>query len=160
MHATIGCDSLDRARRLRDQHRDAAAALEAARSRRADILGGAEADELREELARLRETVEAHEGDIPPVEEAQASLDAARRADGQARDTVADLDAKIAPLRAKPHSLALTELETRIEVQHGNAEAARAQLSALVRSFPTSSWPPPGTPPLPLKPPRPPKPGR
>lgn len=128
--ATIGCEDLDGARRLRDEHRELAAALEAARSRRADILGGAEADELREELTRLRETVATHDGDIPPVEEAQEALDAARRADAEARDTVADLDAKMTPLRTKPHTLTLTELETRIEVQHGNVEAARAQLAA------------------------------
>lgn len=129
LHKMIGCSGLEEARQLRDEHRESAAALHAARTRRAEILRGDEADDLREELARLRESADPSE-DVLSVEEAQAALEDARRAETSAREELHTLDVTITPLRAKPDGRVLTELETRIEWQDSNTAAVREELAA------------------------------
>ena len=132
---TAGCESLEEARKLRDVHRDLAATLTTHRARRADILRGREADELRQELTRLRELagVPAHEseaGDVAilSVEEADAALDAARTAEKDASEAAHVLEVELAQLAAQPDAAKLADIEARVDNHTSSRDAANADL--------------------------------
>ncbi len=133
LSAAIGCGDVAEARTLRDSHRDAAAALAAARDRRLDILGSRDADELRHEHARAAEL--AGETDSAPadtlsVDDAQAAVEDARTGVEEAAQKVHDLALELVQLRTKPEHAALVALEAKIAGMTSTAEGARADLAA------------------------------
>lgn len=124
----IGCEDVDQARELRDEHRDAAAHLQAARTRRADILRGAEADELRLELGRLDDKLDP-ESPVVGLEEATEALDEARMAVDAAYRTVHELEVQLSGLKAQPAATALAAVRTRVSEQEKSLAAHRASLA-------------------------------
>ena len=129
--SAAGCESVEEARQLRDDHREAAAALEAARARRADILRGRETDELRLELTRLKEA--AGQGSAQTVlslSEAEAAVATAREAEKEASDAAHVLEVVLAQLAAKPEAAKLADIEARMEHQGRARDMARSELVA------------------------------
>lgn len=129
----IGCGDVAQARTLRDTHRDAAAALAAARDRRLDIIGNRDADELRHEHARAAELAgetDSALADTLSVDDAQAALDDTRTGVEEAAQAVHDLALELVELRTKPEHAALIALEAKIAGVTSSAEGARADLAA------------------------------
>ena len=136
LHAA-GCDTLEDARQLRDTHRDLAATLTTHRARRASILRGREADELRQELTRLRELAgmssdepESNGVAILSVEEADAALEAARTEEKEASETAHVLEVELAQLAAQPYAAKLADIEARVANHTANRDVAQAELDA------------------------------
>lgn len=131
----LGCATAEEAREMRDEHRELAASLESARARREDILRGNEADELREELARLSAAVASDDSATSTaapatVDDATAALADARANETAARDAAHELEVVLATLRQRPQATKLADLEARIANQRRTAELARAELEA------------------------------
>ncbi|WKK63740.1 AAA family ATPase [Corynebacterium sp. P8-C1] len=133
LSAAIGCGDVAEARTLRDSHRDAAAALAAARDRRLDVLGSRDADELRHEHARAAELAgetDSALADTLSVDDAQAAVDDTRTGVEEAAQAVHDLALELVELRTKPEHAALIALEAKIAGVTSTAEGARADLAA------------------------------
>lgn len=125
--------AVETARTLRDQHRQLAGDLEAARSRWAELLRGREADELRAELARMEDlSSESDSGDATAltVEEAQQVVDDARRDADEARDTAHTIEAQLAGLRERRAKGEMVALTARIEAQKDVSDRALGDLEA------------------------------
>ena len=136
LHAA-GCETLEDARQLRDTHRDLAATLTTHRARRASILRGREADELRQDLTRLRDLAgmssdepESNGVAILSVEEADAALEAARTEEKEASETAHVLEVELAQLAAQPDAAKLADIEARVANHTASRDVAQAELDA------------------------------
>ncbi|GAB3085227.1 AAA family ATPase [Corynebacterium aquatimens] len=140
--AELGCDSVETARALRDEHRERTAELAAIRRQRTDAAAGRDLDEAREELKRLRSTAaESHSDDhthsddnahrLIAHEDAKNNVALAESAYEDARTTAHEAEVRLISLKAMPHARSLAELETRIGDKAAAVERARADLTSM-----------------------------
>ena len=132
LSTALGCADVDEARSLRDTHRDAAAALTAARDRRQDILRGRDADDVRHEYSRLTELTDAADDAAAPLslDDATAAVESARAEVEQAAQAAHDCALELVQLRTKPEHAALIALDAKIQGLNSTVEGARADLAA------------------------------
>ncbi|WJY67802.1 ATP-binding protein [Corynebacterium auris] len=133
--AEIGCADVDEARLARDEHARLAAAVGAARDRRTQLTQGRDGEELRAELARLREALgeaAGEEGSVDPASEADAE-EAARRAEEAADAAAEQADrtaAALTPWEGRKAGGEATVLRTKKELKEAEITRLTAELDA------------------------------
>ncbi|SDS19859.1 AAA family ATPase [Corynebacterium timonense] len=139
--AAVGCADVDEARVARDEHATLAAAVEAARERRAQLTEGRDADELRAELARLQEDEDKDGDSDEQLDDDEA--DAAYRAAGDAVDAAAEeaaqAEAALVPWEGKTAAAEATTLRTKKDLKEEEIARQESVLEAAEHATPLSA---------------------
>ncbi|WP_288832309.1 AAA family ATPase [uncultured Corynebacterium sp.] len=137
--AAAGCDSAEEARARRDEHARLAADADAARARRAELTQGRDAQEMRAELARLRDAVDPADSSAPGVGEAEAASAAAERAVDEATEDAERADAALRPWEERKAGTELSVLEARKEAKDSEVAAASNELESAEATTPLAA---------------------
>ncbi|WP_115684845.1 AAA family ATPase [Corynebacterium senegalense] len=137
--AAAGCDSAEEARARRDEHARLAADADAARARRAELTQGRDAQEMRAELARLRDAVDPADSSAPGVGEAEAASAAAERAVDEATEDAERADAALRPWEERKAGTELSVLEARKGAKDSEVAAASRELESAEATTPLAA---------------------